>query len=123
RDRTWWAGQAPGGVFHMDPRTGKAELYGAKSGLLNEWVYSLATDAEGRIWAGTGAGLYLGSRSGAGWRFERIQLPGEGSKVILAILNDSRGRLWVSTSAGLSLLENGRWQHFKIADGLLTNNV
>ena len=63
----------------MDPRTGKAERYGAESGLLNEWIYSLAADAAGRIWVGTGAGLYLGSRSGAGWRFERIQLPGESS--------------------------------------------
>jgi signal transduction histidine kinase/ligand-binding sensor domain-containing protein/CheY-like chemotaxis protein len=123
RDGTWWAGQAPGGLFHMDPRTGKAELYGAESGLLHQWVYNLATDAEGRIWVGTGAGLYLGSRSGGGWRFERIQIPGENARMILAILVDSRGRVWVCTSAGLSRLENGRWRQFKSADGLLHDNV
>jgi signal transduction histidine kinase/ligand-binding sensor domain-containing protein/CheY-like chemotaxis protein len=123
RDGTWWAGQGPGGVFHMDLRTGMAERYGAASGLLNEWVYSLAADAEGRIWAGTGSGLYLGSRSGGAWRFERIPLPGDNSRVILAILVDSRGRVWVSTSAGLSRLENRRWRQFKTADGLLHDNV
>ena len=123
RDGTWWIGQAPGGVFHLDPLTGKAELYGAESGLVNDWVYSLATDAEGRLWVGTGTGLYLGSRSAGTWRFERIQLPGESAKVILAILVDSRGRVWVSTSAGVSRLEDGRWRQFKTADGLLHDNV
>src|ERR1035437_7646924 len=123
RDGTWWAGQSPGGVFHMDPRTGKAEIYGAKSGLLNEWIYSLATDAEGRIWVGTGAGLYLGSRSDSGWRFKHIQISGQSGRVILAILVDTRGRVWVSTSAGLSRLENGHWRQFKSGDGLLQDNV
>ncbi|HEX7598447.1 MAG TPA: two-component regulator propeller domain-containing protein, partial [Polyangia bacterium] len=72
RDGTWWAGQAPGGVFHMDPGSGKAELYGPASGLSNEWVSSLATDAQGRIGAGTSSGLFRGSRGAAGWRFEQI---------------------------------------------------
>ena len=123
RDGTWWIGQAPGGVFHMDPLTGKAERYDAESGLSNDWVYSLATDAEGRIWVGTGAGLYVGNRRGAGWRFEQVPRPGESTKLVLAILADSTGRLWVSTSAGLSLLENGRWRHFTTADGLLHDGV
>jgi signal transduction histidine kinase/ligand-binding sensor domain-containing protein/ActR/RegA family two-component response regulator len=123
QDRTWWVAQAPGGVFHLDPLTGTGERYGAESGLLNEWVYSLAADAVGRIWVGTGSGIYLGKQGSAGWRFERILLPGESTKLVLAILADSRGRVWVSTSAGLSLLEDGLWRHFKTADGLLNDNV
>jgi signal transduction histidine kinase/streptogramin lyase len=124
RDGTWWIGKAPGGVFHLDPLTGKGELYGAACGLANDWVYNLATDADGRPWVGTGSGLYLGSRnSGGTWRFERVQLPGENAKIILAILVDSRGLVWVSNSAGVSRLENGRWRQFKTADGLLHDNV
>jgi signal transduction histidine kinase/ligand-binding sensor domain-containing protein/CheY-like chemotaxis protein len=123
RDGTWWVGQATGGILHLDPRTGTAELYGAPSGLLNQWVGSLATDAKGRIWAGTGAGLYVGTRSAGGWRFKRIQIPGESERAILALLVDSRGWVWASTSAGVNRLENGRWRQFKIADGLLHDNV
>jgi signal transduction histidine kinase/CheY-like chemotaxis protein len=123
RDGTWWAGQAPGGLFHMDPRSGRAERYGAESGLLNEWVYSLAADARGRIWVGTGFGLYLGSPSGGRWRFARVQLPGRNDKVVQALLLDSRGWVWASTSAGLSRLENGRWRQLNTADGLLTDSV
>jgi signal transduction histidine kinase/CheY-like chemotaxis protein/streptogramin lyase len=123
RDGTWWIGQAPGGVLHMDPRTGKADLYGAQSGLLNESVFNLATDAEGRIWAGTGAGLYLASRGAGGWRFKRISIPREGDRTVLALLVDSRGWVWVSTSAGVNRLANGHWRQFKIADGLLHDNV
>jgi len=123
RDGTWWIGQAPGGVFHMDPRTGKGELFGARSGLLNESVYTLAADAKGRIWAGTAAGLYLGSHGADGWRFERVKIPGEIEKAVLALLVDSRGWVWVTTSAGLVRFENGHWRKFKIADGLLHDNV
>src|ERR1019366_8226284 len=123
RDGTWWVGQATGGILHMDPRTGAAELYGARSGLLNQSVFNLAGDAKGRIWAGTGAGLYMGSRNAGGWRFDRIQIPGENEKTILALLVDSRGWVWASTSAGVNRLENGRWRQYKTADGLLHDNV
>jgi signal transduction histidine kinase/CheY-like chemotaxis protein/streptogramin lyase len=123
RDGTWWVGQATGGILHLDPRTGTAALYGAPSGLLNQAVFHLATDAKGRIWAGTGAGLYVGTRSADRWRFERIQIPGENEKAILALLVDSRDWVWASTSAGVNRLENGRWRQFKIADGLLHDNV
>ncbi len=123
RDGTWWIGEAPGGVFHLNPLTGKGELYGTASGLANDWVYNLATDAEGRLWVGTGAGLYRGRRSGGSWRFEQVQFPGGNTKIILAILVDSRGLVWVSSSAGLSRLENGHWRQFKTADGLLQDSV
>jgi signal transduction histidine kinase/ligand-binding sensor domain-containing protein/CheY-like chemotaxis protein len=123
RDGTWWVGQASGGILHMDPRTGTAELYGARSGLLNQSVVNLATDAKGRIWAGTGAGLYLGTASAGGWRFERIKIPGENEKAILALLVDSRGWVWASTSAGVNRLQNGRWRQVRIADGLLHDRV
>src|ERR1019366_3416406 len=77
----------------------------------------------GRIWVGTGFGLYLGSPSGGRWRFERVQLPGRNDKVVQALLLDSRGWVWASTSAGLSRLENGRWRQLNSADGLLNDNV
>ena len=123
RDGAWWVGQATGGILHIDPRTGTAELYGAPSGLLNQWVGSLASDGKGRIWAGTGAGLYVGTRHAGGWRFERISIPGENERAILALLVDSRGWVWASTSAGVNRLENGRWRQFKMADGLLHDQV
>jgi signal transduction histidine kinase/ActR/RegA family two-component response regulator len=83
----------------------------------------LATDAKGRIWAGTGAGLYVGSRNAGGWRFERVKIPGDNEKAILALLVDSRGWVWASTSAGVNRLENGRWRQVKVADGLLHDQV
>ena len=68
-------------------------------------------------------GLYRGIRVGRTWRFERVQIPGQNTRIVLAILVDSRGMVWISNSAGVSRLENGRWRQFKTADGLLEDNV
>jgi signal transduction histidine kinase/ActR/RegA family two-component response regulator len=65
----------------------------------------------------------VGTRHAGGWRFERISIPGENERAILALLVDSRGWVWASTSAGVNRLENGRWRQFKMADGLLHDQV
>ncbi|MEO8369592.1 MAG: two-component regulator propeller domain-containing protein [Candidatus Solibacter sp.] len=123
RDGSWWVGQGPGGVFHFDPRSGSAEHFGEESGLANPFSYSLAVDASDRVWAGTGAGLYVGKREARRTRFEPVMLATDMERVVYAILADTRGRIWVGTARGISRLENGRWRQFTTTEGLLHNSV
>ncbi|MEO8596221.1 MAG: ATP-binding protein [Candidatus Solibacter sp.] len=122
-DGTWWAGQAPGGVFHFDPRTGQAEQFGAESGLANSLVYSLAVDRKGQVWAGTPDGLFVGQRLNGRLRFHAVPFQPERAHLIYALLADSAGRVWAGSSGGISRLENGRWTLFTQANGLLHDNV
>jgi signal transduction histidine kinase/ligand-binding sensor domain-containing protein/ActR/RegA family two-component response regulator len=123
-DGSLWIGQVPGGLFHMDPRTGRREHFGTESGLANEWVYSLGIDSEGAIWAGTTSGIYKGTARSGRWRFEKVTISGtDPPRGIQAILIDRRNRVWVSGATGINRLENGHWTHFGRKDGLLHNNV
>ncbi len=123
-DGSLWVGQMPGGLFHLNPRTGRGEHFGPESGLANEWVYSLAVDSDGSILAGTASGLYRGNQRGTGWQFAKVAISGaDPPRVILAILVDRRKRVWVSGATGIARLEDGRWNRFGTRDGLLHNNV
>jgi signal transduction histidine kinase/ligand-binding sensor domain-containing protein/ActR/RegA family two-component response regulator len=123
-DGSLWIGQMPGGILHLDPRTGRAEHFGIESGLPNEWVFSLARGPAGELFAGTALGLCEGTRQGGAWRFRRLAIPGDESRrMVQAILVDRRRRIWVSGPMGVFRLENGKWTHFQKKDGLLHDNV
>jgi signal transduction histidine kinase/ligand-binding sensor domain-containing protein/ActR/RegA family two-component response regulator len=123
RDGTFWAGQVHGGVVHFDPATGRTQRYGRSSGLLSDWICSLALDKSGAVWAGTSVGLFRGTRGSNGLRFERIPLPEARSQVVSAILPDSRGWLWVASSYGLSCLQGQTWLTLGQSNGLLRRSV
>jgi len=123
-DGTLWIGQSPGGVVHLDPRSGRTEQFGAAAGVANEWVYSLAVDSQGRLWAGTGSGLFVGCRSQGRFRFEPVDVPfSTSSRSIFLVMEDSAGRLWAATSGGLCYREKAGWQTLSVQDGLRHNIV
>jgi signal transduction histidine kinase/CheY-like chemotaxis protein/streptogramin lyase len=124
RDGTFWIGQAPGGVVHLNPLTGHAVRYDKASGLTSDWIYSLAVDPSGAVWAGTSRGIYRGSSSSSGFRFSQWLLPLPNQpKRIGTMLTDSRGRVWAATSTGLWCLSDGQWRAFGTRDGLLRDIV
>jgi diguanylate cyclase (GGDEF)-like protein len=46
------------------------------------------------------------------------QRDGLSSDLIYALVMDHKGRLWVSTDNGVSVLQNDRWKHYDMEDGL-----
>lgn len=124
RDGTLWIAQAPGGVIHLNPHTGRTEQYGLAAGLGSDWVYGLALDAANNVWASTGRGLYRGSRTRAGFRFQELALPVKAPvQGIGSILADSRGWIWATTRTGLCYLADGQWHVLTARDGLRQDSV
>jgi len=72
------------------------------------YVYWLAFDRSGTLWAATHAGLF--KRAGASW--ERVRETGaDRPKKVQRILCDRAGGLWIAADGGLSRLAGGVWRH------------
>jgi PAS domain S-box-containing protein len=86
-----WAGDGDAGLV----RIGADGLHRVDG----QFVFSLAQDADGAVWAGTPAGLTR-IQDGKATRFgaaDGIPMPGP----VRAVLADRRGRLWLGTPAGV----------------------
>lgn len=119
-----WVGFYPGGVCHIDPRSGNVNTYGPGDGLLGDRVWDLMLAADGALWVATTEGLYLGSRTEGHLRFSPVAIPGaNGSEAIWALLRDKEGRIWVGGQHGVSRLEGGTWRRFTTRDGLRHDDV
>ncbi len=71
------------------------QYFNSDSGLGSDLAYEVAPAENGAFWAGTDAGLYLGSRTTSGWKWEHQKklenLP------IHSVRPDGRGNLWLGT--------------------------
>jgi signal transduction histidine kinase/ligand-binding sensor domain-containing protein len=122
KDGTIWTGSTPGGVSHIDPRTGAVTSYGARDGITNDRVTKLKLDDNGGIWVGTRGGVFHGVLQGRRMRFTRVQLPlSNPDEIFFDAMADRQGRWWFCGSRGLALMEKGHWRRFTTKDGLATN--
>jgi signal transduction histidine kinase len=81
-------------------------------------IWAIAQAADGRLWLGTGSGLYRFD----GLFFERIQ-PSAGeqfrSNAMTALLALPSGELWIGFNSGdISLLKDGRFVNYTERDGM-----
>jgi ligand-binding sensor domain-containing protein len=107
-------------------------------GLPDSFVYSVAMDSAGRVWAGTGLGLavldYHGTpfnKTDDTWtKFSTAD--GLANLSVMAITFDAEGRLWLATNDGVSLLDthgtpdnktDDTWASWRVADGLVDSSV
>lgn len=91
-DGTLWVGFRIGTVMRLSPQ-GELRWYGFDSGLPVGTVFSLATEADGRVWAGTSRGLF----TLRGERWERVgPEAGLPESFIGYLMQDPDGTLWVS---------------------------
>lgn len=116
QDRTGrtWFGTTGAGLYSFN---GKAfTQYTEKDGLMNDVIFSLMEDREGRIWAGTNEGVYVFD----GHKFNHFTLPGLDDinynlissanivrfwyryKPVFNIVQDKAGHIWIGT-AGIGL--------------------
>ena len=77
---------------------GEWEGYSGTEGLSNETVWQVVPGSNGTIWAGTGDGVYLGTRQTATYRFRRA--PEFPSGAIIAMLKARDGAIWAAVQHG-----------------------
>jgi ligand-binding sensor domain-containing protein len=71
-------------------------------------VTSLATDAQGRLWAGTAAGLLLRDHDGAWYHYPPTTYAA-GTNWISAVAVDTAGRIWILTRLALVVFNGQDW--------------
>src|SRR5215203_1513064 len=96
---TVWLG-GPAGVF----RVAGGDAQAIPGGGIEGAVESILLDHAGRLWVGTGLGLWV-RRAG---RFERVALPAGAFELTYpSVAEDSAGEVWVATSLGTGRVRDG----------------
>lgn len=94
-----WVATLNGGVNRLEPGSGEFQRFGTRQGLCHDRVWQLLLDGQGRLWAGTEAGL---ARLDPG--SDRFRCLGDGGRAsppfagraIDSLYLDDRDSLWVS---------------------------
>ena len=143
----WWTGSEyeGGGLVLLDDAGtpfDKADdtwtVFTTTHGLASDWVYSVAVDGDGRVWAGTSSGLNVLDHAGTPfdtaddtWTLFNVSdgLAGNG---VQDIFFDASGRLWLATNGGVSVLDHAgtpfdksddEWHTWTVEDGLVDSYV
>jgi signal transduction histidine kinase/ligand-binding sensor domain-containing protein len=109
-----WIAFSPNGLAFL--KNGSLTVFTRKNELPDSPIHCFARDQEGRIWAGTEAGLVL--RQGTRWIDigRRWNLPRE---MIRYLLVDREGTLWVATIKRIAFLSQGS-RRFKLGGAVGT---
>lgn len=129
-----WAGASPGGIYHFDSKGKLIAVYGPRDGLTADGIWALLEDSQGRVWAGTTGGLFLGQPENLGQpknlapkrrlRFTSVTVPfSNPNENFYQPFEDTRGWLWVPGSQGLACFHDGQWKRYRVEDGLRSNAI
>ncbi|MBF0340343.1 MAG: regulator [Magnetococcales bacterium] len=83
-------------------------LSGGMSTYNPNYVFSLALEPDGAIWAGTWGGG-VSRFDGKNWR-SYARKEGLSGNIVYSLVHDQQGRLWAGTSNGVSFFEQGKWR-------------
>jgi signal transduction histidine kinase/CheY-like chemotaxis protein/streptogramin lyase len=123
-DSAIWVGSSPGGVSHLDPRTGRARSFTLGETAEDNSVTGIVIDSAQRLWVTTQAGLFRSTPLDKSAKFERQILPlSSGLETFGQVLIDSKGAVWFAGSLGLLRMDRGQWTRFTVKDGLLSDAV
>ncbi|CAG0936468.1 hypothetical protein TFLX_05343 [Thermoflexales bacterium] len=94
------------------------------SGLVSDWVSTVAIDGAGNAWLGTNSGVNRLSTAGE-WITYTTGNSGLTSDYVYAIADDAHGNLWIGTDNGLNqLTPGGTWITYTLDNsGLLSEAV
>ncbi len=113
-----------GGLALLDPATQKLRTYNIPDGLGDAFVYDVMTTHDGDVWIATWSGVNR-VRGGAlddrsKWELHTVDSTKGGlpNDWVYGLAEGPRGEVWLATEGGLARYFEGRWQHWKHADGL-----
>ena len=115
--RSFWVGTIGEGAFHVTGR--QVRHYTTANGLLQNDVYAILPDRQGRVWFAThGTGLAVLENG----RFRVHRLVPSGVDAT-ALTQDAAGRVWIGTEGdGLFCYANGRFRQFTTRNSGLSSN-
>ena len=91
------------------------------SGLPSSWVGSLAFDAQGNLWIGTGGGL--ARFDGERWEVYDTGSSGLPDNRVLSLAVDFQGSLWIGTARGLARFDGKSWQVYDTGNSGLPGDL
>src|SRR5262249_43138419 len=120
--QTLWAGTGDSGVFRF--ANGKFEqVWEYSEPGWNKRVYVIHGDLQGRMWFGTGMGLFCRERE----KVRKVAASRFPMGVVHSIAEDAKGRLWFGLAGGaetrLVCLEGDDLVGKGVADGLVGHDV
>lgn len=86
-----------------------------------ESVKSMAFDAKGHLWLATqddGAAVFDGDH----WVHYNVEGKNLSSDHLNAVAGDSRGRVWLASSYGLTVLDNNKWETYRMDNADIADN-
>lgn len=119
----WFSSYTDDGLIKYDPKTEEIKTFSYDQGLDYSRIRSTMTASDGKIWVGTGNGVYIIENDEVtnyyGSDLGMLNLE------ILTISEDSKGRVFVGTDgAGVYIFENGELvHHLSRFEGLLSDIV
>jgi ligand-binding sensor domain-containing protein len=108
-----WAGVYNWGVGRLDGST-FTMFNMSNSGIGNNYIYSIATAADGTIWFGTGYGLSKFSNNQ--WITYRTDNSGIPGNTVNDIKFDNAGNMWLATDGGVAKFNGTTWQSWSTAN-------
>jgi len=90
-------------------------------GLASNWVYAIAVEANGTVWAGTKEGV--STYNGITWTTYYTGNSGLINNKVQAIAIDTQGNKWFGTPNGVSVFDGITWTTYTTDTGLCNNNI
>jgi len=118
------AGTYGGGLSVLDPKTGKWKNYNIPNGLADQFVYQVLKARNGDVWIATWSGV---NRVRGGdlddpdkWDTFTTENTDGGlpNPWVYGLAEGKNGEMWVGTEDGLARWQDGKWTHWKHADGM-----
>lgn len=109
-DGAIWMGSTAGALVRIDPNSLSARQWRVPE------VYAVVTDAQQRVWAATGAGLYVMNAANTGGSPTLVEDAafGNSRQRVADLCLDKRGDLWAAADQGVFMLDEKGWHRIDL---------